>query len=312
MAKMTSAKQKLNKEVKNFIEDANLLFKVPTIQKLPKLVVPELPFDVQLLNLSSLYRQSRKLYLKLGGVFSPTLCSTMRGLSTHDLFKNQIEYTPALSELNWLREFGYQVKGAGDQINSLMQFTEISIFHEQNHRIIWRELPPVPEEKDDVQRYLNFAESLVVTLDMALGDQLGLKLSKAFERMKVIYHPGEKDSLVNGSKSEYRKYLLAILAATYYALEGMHYDDVAAAVDYTLPGQKTLNRKAVKRALGLSELFVRVTNPVWQDLYWKSGRQKLRKIQAGDKADTFYLPTDPLDLEEEFVVALRIFDHFGL
>jgi len=100
--------------------------------------------------------------------------------------------------------------------------------------------------------------------------------------------------------------------ATYYALEGMHYDDVPAAVDYVLPGQKALNRKAVKRALGLSELFVRVTNPVWQDLYWKSGQQKLRKIQAGDKADTFYLPADPLDLEEEFVVALRIFDHFGL
>lgn len=309
---MTSTKQKLKKEVKNFITDANLLFAVPIIQKLPKLVVSELPFDVQLLNLSSLYRQSRKLYLKLGGVFAPTLCSTMRGLSTHDLFKNQIEYTPALSELNWLREFGYQVSGADKQIYSLMQFTEISIFHEQNHRIIWRELPPVPEEKEDVQRYLNFAESLVVALDMALGDQLGMKLSTAFERMKVIYHPGAKDSPVSGSKAEYRKYLLAILAATYYALEGMHYDDVAAAVDYVLPGQKALNRKAVKRALGLSELFVRVTNPVWQDLYWKSGQKKLKKIQVGDKADTFYLPADPLDLEEEFVVALRIFDHFGL
>lgn len=312
MAKMTSAKPKLKKEVKNFIEDANLLFAVPTIQKLPKLVVPELPFDVQLLNLSSLYRQSRKLYLKLGGVFSPTLCSTMRGLSTHDLFKNEIEYTPALSELNWLREFGYQVKGADKQIYSLMQFTEISIFHEQNHRIIWSELPPVPHEKEDVQRYLNFAESLVVTLDMALGDQLGLKLSKAFERMKVIYQPGDKDSPISSSKAEYRKYLLALLATTYYALEGMHYDDVASAVDYVLPGQKTLNRKAVKRGLDISELFARVTNPVWQDLYWKSGQQKLQKIQKGDKADTFYLPADPLDLEEEFVVALRIFDHFGL
>ncbi len=312
MAKMTAAKQKLKKEVKNFITDASLLFAVPIVQKLPKLVVSELPFDVQLLNLSALYRQSRKLYLKLGGVFSPALCSTMRGLSTHDLFKNQIEYTPALSELNWLREFGYQVRGADKQIYSLMQFTEISIFHEQNHRIIWRELPPVPEEKEDVQRYLNFAESLVVTLDMALGDQLGMKLSTAFERMKVIYHPGAKDSPVSETRAEYRKYLLAILAATYYALEGMHYDDVAAAVDYVLPGQKALNRKAVKRALGLSELFVRVTNPVWQDLYWKSGQQKLKKIQVRDTADTLYLPADPLDLEEEFVVALRIFDHFGL
>ncbi|AZZ38337.1 hypothetical protein CIK05_09195 [Bdellovibrio sp. qaytius] len=312
MAKMISTKQKINKEVKNFIEDANLLFKVPISQKFPKLVVSELPFDVQLLNLSSLYRHSRKLYLKLGGVFSPKLCSTMRGLSTQDLFKNEIEYTPALSELKWMCELGYQVNGADDHIYSLLQFTEISVFHEQNHRIIWRELPPVPEEKEDVQRYLNFAESLVVTLDMALGDQLGLKLSTAFERMKVIYHPGAKDSPAKSSKAEYRKYLLGILATTYYALETMHHDDVAAAVDYVLPGQKALNRKAVKRGLTLSELFARVTNPGWQNIFWKSGQQKLQKIQAGDKADTFYLPADPLDLEEEFVVALRIFDHFGL
>ena len=308
----TSPKLKLNKEVKNFIDNANLLFTVPIIQKQPKLLVPELPFDEQLLNLSSLYRQSRKLYLKLGGVFLPKVSSTMRGLSTHDLFKNEIEYTPALSELKWLREFGYQLGDANDRIFSLMQFTEISIFHEQNHRIIWRELPPVPEEKEDVRRYLNFAESLVVTLDMALGDQLGLELSKAFERMKVIYHPGAKDSPVNSSKAEYRKYLLAILTATYYALEGMYYDDVLAAVDYVLAGQKALNRKAVKRALSLSEIFTQVTNPEWQNLYWKSGQQKLQKIQKGSQADTFYLPADPLDLEEEFVVALRIFDHFGL
>ena len=298
--------------LKKFIENTDLIFSVPTIQKLPKLVVPELVFDMQLLNLSALYRQSRKLYLKLGGEFTPSMSSTMRGLSTHDLFKNNIQYTPALSEMKWMHEFGYQVGGAGDQIYALMQFTEISIFHEQNHRIIWRELPPVPEEKEDVRRYLNFAESLVVTLDMALGDQLGLELSKAFEHMKVIYHPGAKDSPVNETRAEYRKYLLAILTSTYYALEGMHYDDVAKAVDYVLPGQKTLNRKAVKRALSLSEHFVRVTNPEWQNLYWKSGQEKLQKIQKGSKEDVFYLPTDPLDLEEEFVVALRIFEHFGL
>lgn len=303
MAKMT---------LKKFIEKTNLIFSVPTIQKLPKLVVPELVFDLQLLNLSALYRQSRKLYLKLGGEFTPSMSSTMRGLSTHDLFKNNIQYTPALSEMKWMHEFGYQVGGAGDQIYALMQFTEISIFHEQNHRIIWRELPPVPEEKEDVRRYLNFAESLVVTLDMALGDQLGLELSKALEDMKVIYHPGAKDSPVNSSKAEYRKYLLAILTSTYYALEGMHYDDVAKAVDYVLPGQKPLNRKATKRALSLSEHFVRVTNPEWQNLYWKLGQEKLQKIQKGSKEDAFYLPVDPLDLEEEFVVALRIFDHFGL
>ena len=54
-------------EVKNFLKDANTLFAIATPQKYPKLVVAELPFDLQLLNSSHVYRESRKQYLALGG-----------------------------------------------------------------------------------------------------------------------------------------------------------------------------------------------------------------------------------------------------
>lgn len=299
-------------EVRNFLKNANTLFAIPAPLKYPKLVVNELPFDLQLLNTSSLYRKSRQLYLKLGGKFSSRICSTMRGLSSQDLFKDDIDYSPALSELLWFRDYGHNVSDAIEQIAALIRFTEISIFHEQNHRVIWRLLPPIPESQYEIFRYFNFAESLVVTLDMALGDQLGRKLSAIFERMKIIYHPGGEDGYAAKSKAEYRKYLLAILTTTYYALETLHNDDIPKAVDYVLPGQKQINRVAVKRALQLSELFTRVTNPQWQNIYWKIGQKKLRRLQKNSKEASLCLPKDPLDLENEFLIADRIFEYFGL
>lgn len=299
-------------EVRNFLKNANTLFAIPAPLKYPKLVVNELPFDLQLLNTSSLYRKSRQLYLKLGGKFSSRICSTMRGLSSQDLFKDDIDYSPALSELLWFRDYGHNVSDAIEQIAALIRFTEISIFHEQNHRVIWRLLPPIPESQYEIFRYFNFAESLVVTLDMALGDQLGRKLSAIFERMKIIYHPGGEDGYAAKSKAEYRKYLLVILTTTYYALETLHNDDIPKAVDYVLPGQKQINRVAVKRALQLSELFTRVTNPQWQNIYWKIGQKKLRRLQKNSKEASLCLPKDPLDLENEFLIADRIFEYFGL
>ncbi len=309
---MSKNKLKEKSEVKSFLVDAKAVFALPVDQKYSKLVVNELPFDFQLLSLSSLYRRSRNLYLELGGTFLPRMCSTMRGLSAQDLFKDEIDYSPALSELLWFQEFGHQVSDAHDEITALLRFTEISIFHEQNHRVIWRLLPHVPHEPNEIYRYFNFAESLVVTLDLAFSDQLGRNLSNAFERMKMIYRPGGEDGYHKKSKSEYRKYLLALLTTTYYALETLHNDDILAAINYVLPGQKTINKVAVKRGLQLSELFTRVTNPQWQSIYWKMGYQKLKKLQVKSKKEVLLLPKDPLDLESEFQIALKVFDHFGL
>ena len=299
-------------EVKKFVADANTLFAIAIQNKYPKLRVAELPFDLQLLNSSDLYQKSRKLYLKNGGKFSAKVCSTMRGLVSQDLFNNDIEYTPAESQLRWLAEYGHQISDAHDAISALMQFTEISIFHEQNHRIIWRMLPKVPYEKNSICKYLNFAESLVVALDMALGDQLQKKLSHTFENLKIIYHPSGNDGVDQKSKYEYRKYLLAILATTYYALELLHHDDILGAVNYVLPSQKNINSKAFKRAIQLSEQFTQITNPEWQNIYWKIGTGKLKKIQRTSNKNILHMPVDPLDLDNEFLIAEKIFKAFGL
>lgn len=299
-------------QVHYFLKDVEILASLPTSKKYQKQILPEYPFDAQLLNASRLYRESRKLYLSLGGIFSARVCSTMRSLSAQDLFKDEIEYTPSLSELLWFKDHFQEVSDPAEEVKAWTRFNEISLYHEQNHRVLWRLLPPAPTEERDLCRYLNFAESLVVVLDLALGDELGRKLSPVLESMKVIYRPGGEHMWHRQSKSVYRQYLLALLCTTYLALELVHNDDILNAVDYILPGQKKMNKQAVPRGLQLSELFTRVTNPEWQKRHWKDAAKKLQKMHKGTAEDALYLPEDPLDLEAEFFYAHRVFDYFGL
>lgn len=296
------------KEVNNFIKDLRNLSQLPAEKKHEKLLLPEYPFDGQLLSLSPLYRKSRKLYLELGGIFTAKVCSTMRSLSAQDLFKDEISYTPSASELLWFKDNSHEVSDPDHEIQSIMRFNEISLFHEQNHRVIWRLLPPAPKESRDLSRYLNFAESLVVMIDLALGDELGKKYSAAFERMKVIYRGGGSFS----SKISYHNYLLALFSTTYYALETIHYDDILSAVNFVLPNQKRVNAQAVRRGLEINELFTRVTNPLWQERYSDHARKKLKSIHSKSKEDPLYLPEDPLDLAEEFYLVRRVFDYYGI
>lgn len=298
--------------IKSVVTDLNYLTSLPTSNSYKKMALSEHPFDLLLLSLSPLYRQSRELYTELGGTFYPRVCSTMRGLSAQDLLKDEIDYTPSKAEWTWFREFGHNVADSSLELSALMRFNEISLFHEQNHRVIWRILPPPPKERRDLSRYLNFAESLVVALDLALGDQLGRKISGAFERLKLIYRPGGHDDWHKKSKKIYRQYLMATLCTTYYTLETLHPDDILGAVNYILPGQKAMNKVAVHRGLQLSELFTRVTNPEWQKKYWKEIYLKLSHLKANSKEKPLYLPEDPLDLEDEFAIMNYAFDIYGL
>jgi hypothetical protein len=295
-----------------FLKDVELLAALPQRAQHAKLCLYEYPFDHQLLSLSPLYCKSRKHYIELGGQYFPRISSTMRSLSAQDLFKDEIDYTPSLSELIWFKDHVKEVSDPNEEVIALERFNAISVFHEQNHRVIWQLLPPAPNEERDLCRYLNFAESLVVMLDLALGDEIGAKLSPVFERMKVIYRTGRASKWSAESRSSSRRYLLAMLCATYYLLELVNPEDILKAVDFVLPSQKKMNKDAVRRSLAMSELFTRITNPQWQERYWKDARKKLKKIHSKSQEGPLYLPADPLDLEEEFIIGRRVLDHFGL
>lgn len=314
MTKKTSKKsaaKAVSPIVKTYIKDIDTLSKLTTSKKYSQIHVDEYPFDAQLLNASQLYRKSRQGYLALDGRYLPKVSSMMRSLSAQDLFKNEIDYTPLMSELIWFKDHSNEVADPLAQVKSLKYFNENSLYHEQNHRVVWKLLPPAPKDKAGLRRYLNFAESLVVTLDLALGDELEKK-SLVFERMGIVFRPNGDDGYSKKSKSIYRQYLLSCLCATYYALELIEKRDILKAVDYIFPKQKALNKAAVKRALELSELFTLNTNPQWQDLNWQDCVKKLTQMHKGSADQPFAIAADPLDLNIEFAVARAILDRFGL
>jgi hypothetical protein len=301
-----------NPHVQHFLEDLELLSSLPTSKKHSKIALDEYPLDNQLLHASSLYRASREMYLELGGVFEAKLCSTMRSLSAQDLFADVIQYSPSWSELLWFKDHSHELADPDKELEALGRFNEISLYHEQNHRVLWRLLPPAPKDATGFRRYLNFAESLVVVLDLALGDELGKKNSPIFEDLKVIYRSGGEHSYHTKDLPTYRKYLLAMVCATYCTLELVNPEDILKVVDYVFPGQKKINKDATKRSLEINELFTRVTNPQWQERYWQDAQKKLAKIHKPSKEGVLELAKDPLDLESEFAIALRVFDYYGI
>ena len=304
--------RQLTSKTRQYLNDLDVLFSLPLSKKYKFLAVETFAFDEQLLTASRLYRQSRTHYLNLGGAFKPQLSSMMRSLRAQDLFKNEIDYTPSFAEMHWFKENVEAVEDPNLQVEALRQFNENSLFHEQNHRIIWQLLPPAPSEQQAFRRYLNFAESLVVMLDLALGDQLTELLSPRFERMNVIYRPSGNDGFNKKSKAIYRKYLLSLFLTTYYALELINTEDILKAVNYIFPDQKQLNKKAVLRGLELSELFTLNTNPQWQNLYWKQALKSLQKMNHHRNEEPLLIAADPLDLNFEFAMVRSVILHFGL
>lgn len=299
--------------MKTFLKDVRFLSGLPTAKRHEALWLMEFPFDLQLLTVSRIYRESRRQYVELGGAFVPRVSSTMRSLSAQDLFADVIDYTPSFAEIEWFRDHHREVSDPDDEILALARFSEISVFHEQNHRVIWRLLPPAPSGARDVGRYLNFAESLVVMLDLALGDELGGPLSAAAERMKVVYRTGRENKWKKQGKAVYRKYLLAVQCATYFVLEMVNPEDVLPALNYVFPGQKAMNREAVARSLDINELFTRVTNPEWQKRNWKTVSGKLERIHSKSELDPLHLPADPLDFDDEnFITSIKVLEAFGL
>lgn len=297
-------------QVARFIKDLKLIYALPAEHRASRSALEEHPFDRELLSLSPIYRQSRKLYLSLDGHFQPRVCSTLRALKSQDLFCDELDFSPIRTEFVWFKDNFQDVVDPQAAADALRSFSDISLYHEQNHRILWRILPPAPRERADFLRYLNFAESLVVALDIVLGDEIGRTLSPVFERLMAIYRSGRERPPMLEKQEDYCQYLFAVMTATYLLLELRQPADILKAVHYILPGKRAVLTAAVKRALELSPLFIQNTNRLWQTLHWQHAARSLARIHRGSLEAPHYLPEDPLDLEEEFIIAKRVFDAF--
>jgi hypothetical protein len=248
------------------------------------LALSEQPFDAHLLALCPLYRRSRELYLQQKGAFMGTLVSSPRTLSSSVLLENRIEYSPVEKELVWAATNPIERKNP-EHLLKIRTFVS-SLFHEQNHRILWKLLPAPPSSAAGIRMYLNFVESLVITLDMALADSLGPELAKLFYLTGTIYDPGTsvRIEMRNSAKDQrlYRNYLQASLYATYLNLEMYDPRAIAQAIQALFPHLGKLAPKAAQRALQLDPAFVQNTNPIWQKRYAKEAGKTLREAKKSN------------------------------
>jgi hypothetical protein len=275
------------------------------------LALSEQPFDSLILSLSPLFRLSRKTYLKQGGTFLATLLSSPRTLSSTELLEQRIEYSPIERELIWSATD--PVESRGPQLTRLFETRgySTSLFHEQNHRILWKFLPPPPPVRrkgSEVFRFLNFVESLVVTLDMALGDELGPEFSQILYLSGVAYDPGTRLREKSISRRTYRNYLHACLYATYLTLELYEKKDVEKAVTYLYPSNLELTKRAIQRACRLDEAFVRITNLDWQEKNYKRVVKKLSRSGV----PPLVLTENALDHRLQYLWAEKWFEKMGL
>jgi hypothetical protein len=268
----------------------------------------EQPFDRLLLTGSRIYRRSRELYLQYGGAFRPSLVSTPRTLSSVTLIQPLIQYSPIESEYIW------SATDPGERTNLAHLMTlrtyAISPAHEQNHRILWQQLPPPPTDRDGLRRYLNLAESMVVALDMAIGDELGPELARVFYLAGVIYDPGTDIRKARGMTPRmYRNYLHAVMYATYLHLEFYSKKGIAKAVRAlfaNLPDE--ILERALNRSGNLDPMFVQVTNPAWQEQHGKTAGRGLQKRGV----PRLELPEDPMNSRLAYLHAEAFFERMKI
>jgi hypothetical protein len=171
------------------------------------------------------------------------------------------------------------------------------VFHEQNHRILWSILPPAPRKGGAaLRRYLHFAESLVVMLDMKLADGLPSEISQALYQTGAIYDPGTESRrelvrLITSKKRVeriHRNALQAACEATFLNLELFDPAEIAAHVESLFPVDSappsgtapSLIRRFADRALRLDRLFVESTNPEWLRKHGRKAADLLSKAQV--------------------------------
>ncbi len=264
------------------------------------------PFDSFLLRNSKLFRRSRELYLGQAGVFEAALVSSPRTLGSDILLENRIEYSPIENELVWSATDPLQKK----RFDHLLQIRtySTSLFHEQNHRVLWRHLPPAPKSSAGLRRYLHLAESLVIAADMALGDELGPQLSRNLWLTGVTYDPGTDVRQATKSRRIYRNYLQACAYATYLHLELFDAEDIPGAIAALYPMPGNLAERAAIRAGNLDRSFIVNTNLFWQE----KNRGGIRKALASRRGASLKLPDDPRDNRLHYLVMERWLDLLGL
>ncbi len=272
--------------------------------------LPGQPFDLLLLQLSPAYRRSRKAYRKQGGRHLASFVSTPRTLSSAALLSNEIEYSPLEREYAWAATL--PPTKTNDYRLLEIRTSVTSLFHEQNHRLLWQLLPPAPRDRAGLRRYLNLAESLVVVTDMGLADDLGTKQARDFYLSGTIYDPGTSVREEGLKGRMYRNYLQAALHATYLNLELFDPSRIPDVIEAMFPMIGPYARRAALRSLNLDRAFVEKTNPAWQSRNFQAVRASLsRELNQPGNHEPLVLPSGPMDNRQAYLIGESWFKKTG-
>ena len=293
MKKNASSERSLGKRLASEIRSLHQI----SPKKSHQLEIPGQPFDRLLLKLSPLYRRSRELFLSGGGSLQASLLSSPRSLGSVSLVSPVIQYSPIEDELFWISTDSRELETRPERLLELRTWVT-GVFHEQNHRILWRLLPPPPKTAgDELRRYLHFAESLVVMLDMHLADALDQEIAQALYQVGSIYDPGSeflrelKPWGTGLARRYHRNALQAAQEATYLNLELYSPAEIGPYVESLFPSEarpprgrsRLLLRRAAERALRLDRQFVENTNPEWLRRHGAQAGKLLRKFSTENR-----------------------------
>lgn len=252
-------------------------------EKTHSLALPGQPFDDLFLNKSKLYKKSRELFLKQKGSFEPRLVTSARSLSSAILLENRIQYSPTQDEIFWVVNDKNQSESEKlKELQTLVSYS-VSLFHEQNHRILWNQIgAPTDISKDGLRRALNLSESIIIGLDMALGDELRPELSSLGYLSATLYDPGSYVKFKN--KREQYNYYHLVVRSTFLLLEYYNKKRILKSLPTLAPElPQELAEHAVERALRLDEQFVFFTNPTWQEKNQKRVHDYFKKLKQKSK-----------------------------
>ncbi len=272
--------------------------------------LPGQAFDGFYLATSALFRRSRAMYRKAGGEFEARLVTSARSLSSDILLENRIQYSPTEDELLWAATDPAEKRNDEGLLRLVTYST--SVFHEQSHRILWKTLPPPADRSEaGLSRYLNFVEAVVVGIDMALGDELGPRLSSLGYLSGTLYDPGSHAKF--RTRREKRNYLQMAIRTTYLALELFEKPRIRRALKAWRPSwlpalPPEAAEHAVARALRLDPAFVRITNLLWQEKHLSAVGAKFKSAPPGG----LVLDRDPEIWVSPYLAIERVFDHLGI
>lgn len=260
--------------------------------------VESYPCDSRLLTVSSVYKRSRHLFCEMGGLFRPRFLSVARALSSQDLLSLEIEYTPLEAELKWAVRNPQQIADSASYWHSLLGASS-SLFHEQNHRIVWPLMPALPIDPVGRRQWFHFAESLVMTLDMVLASELGPE-SCYYEELKIIY----RDHTDFKASSE--AYMI-FFWSSYLLLEGYSEEEVRGALGSYLEEQGV--GFAVSKAFELSDEFI-ASNREWQRLHLEDYSLRLTQMQQEWTLPDFSISSNPWEFQVEMDFVSYVVDQF--